>query len=60
VPALALTNSNVPSDIEEAFRWGAHGYFVKPMTNEQLERMFQVVHDYWALSRTPEQKMQPR
>src|SRR4051812_42093888 len=30
VPSLVLTHSNQPQNIEEAFRWGAHGYFVKP------------------------------
>lgn len=59
VPALVLTSSNAPKDIEQAFRWGAHGYFVKPMTLEELQTMFQRIHDYWILSRTPEQKILP-
>ncbi|MEO7677773.1 MAG: response regulator [Verrucomicrobiota bacterium] len=59
VPALVLTNSSQPSDIKEAFRWGAHGYFIKPMTSEELKSMFQLIHNYWFLSRTPEQEWMP-
>ena len=57
VPILILTGSNSPKDIEQAFRGGVHGYFVKPSNLRDLQSMFQLIHNYWALSRTPEQKM---
>ena len=59
VPSLILTGSNSPADIEQAFQGGVHGYFVKPSNLKDLQSMFQLIHNYWALSRTPEQKMMP-
>jgi len=39
LPTIVLSNSETRSDIEESFRLGAHGYWVKPSRFEDLVQM---------------------
>ena len=53
VPTIVFTSSTSQADVNEAFRCGASGYFVKPVDFDQLERMGKVMADYWKLSQVP-------
>ncbi len=35
---VVLTGSNNPADVDRSYALGAHGYFFKPVTQEQLSR----------------------
>jgi CheY-like chemotaxis protein len=50
IPAIVLSNSSAPDDIQYAFRTQAAGYITKP---PELERFGQVIKDfaaYWLAS----------
>lgn len=47
LPVLMLTASTAPSDVAEAHRLGANGFFVKPSTVEELVRLFAAIDGCW-------------
>jgi CheY-like chemotaxis protein len=53
VPTIVFTSSTSQADVDEAFKRGASGYFVKPVDFDQLEQMAKVLADYWKLSLVP-------
>ena len=53
VPTLVFTSSTAQSDVDEAFKWGASAYLVKPVEYKELERIARIIGDYWQLSLLP-------
>lgn len=45
LPVLLLSSSTQPTDIEEARKYGANAYAVKPGTPQQLETMLKAIRD---------------
>jgi|SRR6185312_2500706 len=53
IPKIVLTASKQDSDIQEAYKWGANSYLVKPGGYEELTRMLRLVFDYWNVCEKP-------
>jgi CheY-like chemotaxis protein len=53
VPTIILSSSRLDSDVCEAFRCGAQGYFIKPLTAQELTEIFKVIRTYWSHSIKP-------
>lgn len=47
IPTVMFSSSNHPSDIERAYRLGAHAYLVKPSSNLQRQEMIKTLHEFW-------------
>ena len=54
-PALVMSSSSNPRDIEGAYGVGANTYFVKPTQFEDFVALFQHVAAYWGYARTAAQ-----
>jgi len=53
IPKIVLTASRQGSDIQEAYRWGANSYLVKPAGYQRLIHMLKLVLDYWRICERP-------
>ena len=53
IPRIVLTASRQVSDIQEAYKWGANSYLVKPGSYERLAQMLRLVLDYWDMCEMP-------
>ncbi len=54
IPTIVFSSSNHPSDIERAYRLGAHAYLVKPTSTVQRQEMVKTLHAFWlGLNRVP-------
>jgi CheY-like chemotaxis protein len=53
VPTIVLTSSELPSDIALAYQNGAAGYFVKPESLSDLERLMRIIAEYWRAGKVP-------
>jgi len=54
IPTVVFSSSNHPSDIERAYRLGAHAYLVKPTSTVQRQEMIKTLHAFWlGLNRVP-------
>ena len=53
IPKIVLTASKNASDIQEAYKWGANSYLVKPGGYESLTRMLKLMFDYWNMCEKP-------
>jgi CheY-like chemotaxis protein len=53
IPKVVLTASTQATDIQEAYRWGANSYLVKPAGYESLSRMLKLFFDYWEMCEKP-------
>lgn len=47
IPVLVLTTSEMPSDIEQAYLYGANAYVQKPMGFPALVSLVQSIHAFW-------------
>jgi len=47
LPVLMLTASTSPSDVDEAHRLGANGFFIKPSSVEELVQLFSAINGCW-------------
>ncbi len=47
LPVVVLTSSRNPEDIEESYRLGAQAFLVKPISNEQRERIAKLIKRHW-------------
>lgn len=45
LPIMLFSSSTQPSDIDEAVKWGANAYAIKPGTPQQLESMMKKIRD---------------
>jgi len=53
IPKIVLTASKQASDIQEAYKFGANSYLVKPGGYDQLTDMLKLVFDYWNMCEKP-------
>jgi CheY-like chemotaxis protein len=53
IPIIVLTDSQSPSDIQNAYALGANAYMVKPTNPDEFEEMVRNTLEYWASCRTP-------
>lgn len=53
IPFIFLTTTSNSQIIQEAYRMPAQGFFVKPITGEQLKQTIHVIIHYWKLSSAP-------
>lgn len=49
LPAVVLTSSHLPTDIDGAYSRGASGYFVKNTDPEKFQEQIRVIYEYWCL-----------
>jgi CheY-like chemotaxis protein len=54
VPTIVLTSSTAQADVNAAYRYGAAAYIVKPVEFRELQRIAQVLVEYWRLARMPD------
>ena len=47
LPAVILSSSEEPRDIEQAYQLGVKSYLVKPRQYEQCTRLVQLIQEYW-------------
>jgi CheY-like chemotaxis protein len=50
---VILTNSDVDSDKEKAYRLGANSYLVKPTNFKSYTEMLKLIEGYWSLNQVP-------
>jgi CheY-like chemotaxis protein len=53
IPKIVFTASRQASDIQEAYKWGANSYLVKPGGYEALTQMLKLFFDYWQMCEKP-------
>jgi CheY-like chemotaxis protein len=53
LPKIVFTASKQASDVQEAYKWGANSYLVKPGGYEQLTQMLKVFFEYWNMCEKP-------
>ena len=53
IPFLFLTTSSDPVSITQAYQMSAKGFFVKPLSLEELKQLFRMIVNYWTLARRP-------
>lgn len=56
-PAVILSTSDQPSDIEASYRAGANGYVVKPFDLEKLTAIVRRLEDYWLKVNRPHERL---
>lgn len=47
LPVLMMTASSLPRDVEEAYRLGANGFFIKPSTLKELIDLLAALKGCW-------------
>jgi CheY-like chemotaxis protein len=53
IPSVILGGSDSPADVQESYELGAHSYFVKPNSHDELLEMVKLIFTYWALAKVP-------
>jgi CheY-like chemotaxis protein len=53
IPTVVLGGSDSPGDVKESYDLGAHSYFVKPNSHDQLTEMVKMIFQYWAVAVVP-------
>jgi len=53
IPFLFFTSANNKNIIEQAYQMNAQGFFVKPLTSEQLKCSMSAIINYWKVSAVP-------
>ena len=56
IPTIVMTSSKQELDIESAYRLGANTYMTKPIAFDDLAKMVNLTHAYWAMSAKPRPK----
>ena len=54
IPKVVFTASKQTSDIQEAYKWGANSYMVKPGGYERLTELLKIFFDYWQMCEKPQ------
>jgi CheY-like chemotaxis protein len=47
LPVLMMTASTLPRDVEEAYRLGANGFFIKPSSLHELAELLRALKGCW-------------
>ena len=53
IPKIVFTASKLEADIQEAYKWGANSYMVKPGGYERLTKMLKLFFDNWNMCEKP-------
>jgi CheY-like chemotaxis protein len=53
IPVVVLTTSGEACDRDTAFRYGAAGYFIKPLSFADFVELIRTIALYWELSEQP-------
>jgi CheY-like chemotaxis protein len=53
VPAIVVSASDDPDDINRAYLCGASAYFVKSPDFSGLEKLLKRIYEYWTIAETP-------
>ncbi|MDO9120557.1 MAG: response regulator [Anaerolineaceae bacterium] len=53
IPAMVLSSSEDPDDIQTAYRLGAYSYFVKPYRYEDMCNLANILIQYWKSNKAP-------
>jgi CheY-like chemotaxis protein len=53
-PTVVLSSSDLLSDVQEAYRLGAHSFFTKPSSLNETVDLVALVNHYWTVCLTPE------
>lgn len=53
IPFLFLTTSSDPCSINQAYQMSAKGFFVKPLSLQELKQLFRMIVNYWTMARRP-------
>ena len=56
IPTIVMTSSRQELDIESAYKLGANTYMTKPIAFDDLAKMVNLTHAYWAMSAKPRPK----
>jgi CheY-like chemotaxis protein len=56
IPTIVMTSSRQELDIESAYKLGANTYLTKPIAFDDLAKMVNLTHAYWAMSAKPKPK----
>lgn len=54
IPRIVFSASQQTSDIQEAYKWGANSYLVKPGSYQHLTQMLKVFFEYWEMCEMPQ------
>ena len=54
IPRIVLTASQQISDIQQAYKWGANSYLVKPGSYQRLTQMLKLLFEYWEMCEMPQ------
>jgi len=54
IPKIVFTASKQTRDIQEAYKWGANSYIVKPGGYEALTHVLKLTFDYWEMCEKPQ------
>ena len=54
IPRIVLTASQQTSDIQQAYKWGANSYLVKPGSYQRLTQMLKLLFEYWKMCEMPQ------
>jgi len=52
-PTMILSSSSLEKDVQAAYALGAHGYFVKPHTLDELKALLRAAYEFWRFSVRP-------
>ncbi|HEY9248846.1 MAG TPA: response regulator [Rariglobus sp.] len=47
IPTVVFSSSNHPRDVEQAYRFGANAYLVKPTSTAQRVEMIRTIRAFW-------------
>lgn len=54
IPTVVLSASVSPEDIKKAYQLGASSFHIKPISNDDLVKLFSTIHEYWMTCEVPE------
>ena len=49
IPVVIVSGSDLPADINRAYKLGANAYMIKPVDFREVEHLFQSITHYWGL-----------
>ena len=53
IPVIVFSTSEEERDVEDCFRSGVAGYFIKPLDYTEFLKMIQAINVYWRYSEMP-------
>ena len=53
IPTMMLSSADLDRDVKVAYDLGAHAFFVKPPTLEELQQLLRYAYDFWRIAQKP-------